>query len=122
MLLLNHISLPPGLRLLGNVLLDDCDLLDKEQTNDCRGSGWEYMVQIEGPITPECWEGVPSPGGQCNERNDMREKKEKNLFQRFISMLKQTAIKSHFSCHCAPLVIHSDLAPHNWFEGGSSLV
>ena len=30
-----------------------------------RGSGWEYMVQIEGPITPECWEGVPSPGGQC---------------------------------------------------------
>ena len=26
--------------------------------------GWEYMVQIEGPITPECWEGVPSPGGQ----------------------------------------------------------
>ena len=29
-----------------------------------RGSGWEYMVQIDGPITSECWEGVPSPGGQ----------------------------------------------------------
>ena len=29
-----------------------------------RGSGWEYMVQIDSPITPECWEGVPSPGGQ----------------------------------------------------------
>ena len=26
-----------------------------------RGSGWEYMVQIESPSTPECQEGVPSP-------------------------------------------------------------
>ena len=25
------------------------------------------MVQIEGPNTPECWEGVPSPGGQQEE-------------------------------------------------------
>ena len=26
--------------------------------------GWEYMVQIGGSSTPECWEGVPSPGEQ----------------------------------------------------------
>ena len=29
-----------------------------------RGSGWEYRVQIEDQINPECWEVVPSPGGQ----------------------------------------------------------
>ena len=32
-----------------------------------RGSGWEYMVQIEAPSTSECWEGVHSPGGQQRE-------------------------------------------------------
>ena len=34
-----------------------------------RGSGWEYMVQIEAPSTPECQEGVPSPGGQRREEH-----------------------------------------------------
>ena len=32
-----------------------------------KGSGWEYMVQIEAPSTSECWEGVHSPGGQQRE-------------------------------------------------------
>ena len=27
------------------------------------------MVQIEAPSTPECWEGVPSPGGQQEEEH-----------------------------------------------------
>ena len=34
-----------------------------------RGSGWEYMVHIEAPSTLECWEGVPSPGGQQEEEH-----------------------------------------------------
>ena len=32
-------------------------------------SGWEYMVQIEAPSTPECQEGIPSQGGQWWEED-----------------------------------------------------
>jgi len=32
-------------------------------------SGWEYMVQIEAPRTPECQKGIPSQGGQHKEEH-----------------------------------------------------
>ena len=32
-------------------------------------SGWEYMVQIEAPLTLECQDGVPSQGGPGREEH-----------------------------------------------------
>ena len=37
-----------------------------------KGSGWEYMVHIEAPSTPECQEGVLSPGGHWTARGSHR--------------------------------------------------
>ena len=31
------------------------------------GSGWEFKVHGSDKSTPECWEGIPSPVGQCEE-------------------------------------------------------
>ena len=40
------------------------------QTPQPTTTPWEYnMVQIDAPSTPECQEGVPSPGGQREEEH-----------------------------------------------------
>ena len=61
-----------------------------------RGSGWEYMVQVEAPSTTERREGVPSPGGQHEEEHwivlqvQRRSPKTKNQSPKFLGLSLST--------------------------------
>ena len=69
------------------IFLVNGDYIGTHEQNRVKGSGWEYMVQIEGPITPESWEGVPSQGGQ-SVRGRTCSRRTSSIF--FFGLLKNT--------------------------------